>query len=184
MCRPMSRPRLAAFALAASLAAVLPAAPAAAETQPLPAELTLTTLDGEKVRMGDLRGKVVLLDFWATWCEPCRHSTPHLRRLDERLDDQPFEIIGVSADSDEEALRAYLEEEGIEWTQVWDPRGQATDAFGVTGFPYYLVIDHEGRPVSKLEGWSDGHAAALQRAVVRELRPAKKAAKQAAAGKS
>ena len=179
----MSRPRFAAFALAAVFvaAAALPATPAAAaEAQPLPEELTLTTLDGEKVRMGDLRGKVVLLDFWATWCEPCRHSTPHLRRLDERLDDEPFEIIGVSADSDEEALRAYLEEEGIEWTQVWDPRGQATDAFGVTGFPYYLVIDHEGRPVSKLEGWSDGHAAALQRAVVRELRPAKKAAKQAA----
>ena len=65
---------------------------------------------------------------------------------------------------------------------MWDPRGQATDAFGVTGFPYYLVIDHEGRPVSKLEGWSDRHPQALQRAVAREMRPAKKAAKKAAEG--
>lgn len=177
MSKATSRPRLAA-ALLAALAVALPAA--GAETQPLPEELTLTTLDGEKVRMGDLRGKVVLLDFWATWCEPCRHATPHLRRLDERLDDEPFEIVGVSVDSDEEALRAYLEEEGVEWTQVWDPGQDATYAFGVTGFPYYLVIDHEGRPVSKLEGWSDRHAQALQRAVARELRPARKAAKRAA----
>jgi thiol-disulfide isomerase/thioredoxin len=177
----MSGHRTALLAAALLLTALPAAAPAGAraETEPLPAELELTTLDGETIRMGDLRGKVVLLDFWATWCKPCRNATPHLRRLHQRLGDQPFEIVGVSVDHDEEALRRYLAEEEIGWTQVWDPGQDAAYAFGVQGFPFYLVIDHEGRPVSKLEGWSDHHPRALDRAVARELRPARKAAAQA-----
>ena len=165
-------------ALVVALLVPVPTSEARTEAAPLPADLELTTLDGATIRMGDLRGKVVLLDFWATWCKPCRMSLPHLRHLHEQLADQPFEIIGVSVDQDEQVLRAYLEEEGVDWTQVWDPGQEATYAFGVRGFPFYLVIDHEGRPVSKLEGWSDRHPAALDRAVRRELGPARKAARR------
>ena len=163
---------------------LLTAPPAAdakkATAEPLPESLTFTTLDGEEVVLADYRGKVVLLDFWATWCKPCRNAVPHLRRMTKRLEDQPFVLIGISVDHDEEALRRYLEEEDITWTQVWDPSNQSSQVFGIRSYPFYAVIDHEGRPARIVRGWGSGSGQLLDRAVGRELRAAKKAAKRAA----
>lgn len=178
----MDRRRLAAacFALAA-FAFALAAGAARREAEPISEKLALKTMDGGSVDFGELRGEVVLLDFWATWCKPCREATPHLERLAGRMEGRPFVLVGISVDRDREALEAYLEKEGVPWPQVWDAGGQAVRAFGVSSFPTYLVIDHEGRPVSKLTGWGSSHSRTLSREVGRYVRRAEKAAKRNAA---
>jgi hypothetical protein len=97
------------------------------------------------------------------------------------MEGRPFVLVGISADNDRQALEAYLEKEGVPWPQVWDGGGQALRAFGVSSFPTYLVIDHEGRPVSKLTGWGSSHSTTLSREVLRHVRRAEKAAKRNAA---
>src|SRR5436305_3021019 len=69
------------------------------------------TLDGTPFRLADLRGKVVVLDFWATWCPPCRAMIPHEREMVQRLAGKPFALIGISADSEEAALRDFVGEQ-------------------------------------------------------------------------
>ena len=69
------------------------------------------------------RGKVLLLDFWATWCGPCLEEMPNLRRLYAKHHDQGFAIVGISLDSDREALKQFLQQEGITWPQICDGRG-------------------------------------------------------------
>lgn len=173
--------RFAARALAASLLATLAVAAGAAkqEAPPIPETLSLTALDGRTVDFGELRGEVVLLDFWATWCKPCREATPHLARLHRRMEGKPFVLVGVSADQDRAALEAFLAEEEIPWPQIWDGDHRVTEAFGVDSFPSYIVLDHEGRPVSKLTGWGDQHGLMLDREVARHMGRAQRAAKKA-----
>lgn len=177
----MDRPRRTAACLAAfALAAVaLTAGAAKQEAQPIPEDLSLTALDGRKVDFAELRGEVVLLDFWATWCKPCREATPYLARLHRRMDGKPFVLVGVSADGDRAALDAYLAEEEVPWPQIWDGSRQLTRAFGVDSWPSYIVLDHEGRPVSKLTGWSSTHGRALDREIARHMGRAQRAAKRA-----
>lgn len=172
------------LALATTLACLaIPAPPAAAASNaapPIPAELTINTIDGEPLSFGELRGRAVLLDFWATWCKPCRMASPYLRRLHKRLgDNEHFVLVGVSSDSDLEALRAYVEEEEADWTQVWDSHDEIGNAFGVRSLPTYLILDHEGRPVKALTGWSDRHPLALDAEIGRAVRKARRAARRA-----
>jgi thiol-disulfide isomerase/thioredoxin len=107
----------------------------------------LTFLDGKSVALADLRGKVVLLDFWATWCAPCIVELPHLIALHEKFGPRKdFLMIGVSLDSDETELRDFLKERKIEWPQcVGDNGGATAKAFGVTGIPAVFLIGVDGK---------------------------------------
>jgi thiol-disulfide isomerase/thioredoxin len=107
----------------------------------------LTFLDGKSVALADLRGKVVLLDFWATWCAPCIVELPHLIALHEKFGPRKdFLMIGVSLDSDETELRDFLKERKIEWPQcVGDNGGATAEAFGVTGIPAVFLIGVDGK---------------------------------------
>ena len=178
---PRSAARRPAFALAAFALAALAFAAGAAkeEAPPIPDTLSLTALDGRKVDFGELRGEVVLLDFWATWCKPCREATPYLERLHRRMDGKPFALVGVSADQDRATLEAFLAEEGLPWPQIWDGGHQVTEAFGVDSWPSYIILDHEGRPVAKLTGWGDQHGRMLDREIARHMGRAQRAAKKA-----
>lgn len=178
----MNRTRIPLLLLLVSLPLALAAGAAKPEVPPIPEGLSLTALDGRKIDFGELRGEVVLLDFWATWCEPCREATPHLERLHRRMEGAPFVLVGVSADRDREALEAYLAEEGLPWPQIWDGSYRLSEAFGVSSWPTYLVLDHEGRPVSKLTGWGSDHGRLLDREVARHVGRARRAARRAAAG--
>lgn len=150
------------------------------ETQPLPPDVTLTTLDGDTVSFGELRGKAVLLDFWATWCKPCHASLPTLRRLHKRIEkkDLPVVMVSVSVDQNREALERFVEEEGMEWLQVWDRGARFSGGIGVRSYPLFLMVDHEGRPTSKIRGWSARHDMSLSRMVMREAKRVRKAARK------
>jgi peroxiredoxin len=108
-------------------------------------DFSITTADGEYITLEDLRGKVVLLDFWGTWCPPCVASVPALRDLQKRFSKEPqFKMISVSTDGDEPKWRGFIEKNQMAWTQYLDRDRRVVRAFDVRGFPTYILLDSEG----------------------------------------
>lgn len=136
----------------AEIARKLIANPVRARKKIVP-DFELTTLSGEYLTAEDLRGKVLLLDFWGTWCPPCVASVPSLRSLSHRLKDEPFQLISISTDTDERALREFIAKKQMDWPQVWD-QGQAfTHQCGIHSFPTYVLVSPEGEILHVGSGW-------------------------------
>lgn len=107
---------------------------------------SLTTIDGRHVSMDGLAGKVVLIDFWATWCGPCREALPHLRDVAEKFQGQPFVVLSVSLDSDDSAWREFVSKNRMTWLQYRDGKwtGPIATQFGVKAIPATFSIDADG----------------------------------------
>jgi len=107
---------------------------------------TVTTLDGQRISMDGLAGKVVLIDFWATWCGPCREALPHIRQIAQKFAGQPFVLLSVNLDNDEDKWRSFVHKNGMTWPQCRDGgfNGQVAKQFGVTKIPATFTIDAEG----------------------------------------
>lgn len=123
---------------------------------PVP-ELRLPNLAGEEISLADLRGRVVFVNFWGTWCAPCRTEAPSLERLYQKLGDERFEILAVSVDGPggSKEVEAFREEFGISFPILLDPHKRAYDAFRVTGVPETFMIGSNGRLVERLIGPRD-----------------------------
>jgi thiol-disulfide isomerase/thioredoxin len=105
-----------------------------------------TTLDGQRISMDGLAGKVVLIDFWATWCGPCREALPHMRKIAQKFEGQPFVALSISLDSDEGKWKDFVAKNGMTWLQYRDGgfNGQIARQFGVTMIPATFSIDADG----------------------------------------
>src|SRR5271168_4479687 len=112
--------------------------------EPFAPNFGFTSMEGTQVSNTAMRGKVVLLDFWATWCPPCRESLPTMQALHKKYADKAFEIVGISADGDESTLKAFVEQNRMSWTEYLDISGSVQYAFDVDSFPTYIVVDKEG----------------------------------------
>src|SRR5277367_1881964 len=88
-----------------------------------PVDLTFTALDGSTVDLADLRGKVVLMDFWATWCPPCREEVPNVVNVYNKYHSRGFEIVGISLDQDRNALSEFIANNGMPWPEYFDGHG-------------------------------------------------------------
>lgn len=114
-----------------------------------PCTLVFPGLAVKPVRVEEARGHVVILDFWATWCPPCREKLPELKQLYAREHSRGLEIIGVSFDEDLAALRRFVAKEGLTWPQAGDGRGwnrsELTRKLGLTSLPTMWLIDRQGR---------------------------------------
>jgi len=120
---------------------LLPDASVGSDAPPLEAE----DLDGKKVRLSDLKGKVVVVDFWATWCGPCRAMIPNNRELVKKLKDRPFVFVSVSVDKERDAVIEFRKKTEMPWTHWWiGPGAKALETWEVEGFPTVYVIDHKG----------------------------------------
>jgi len=110
-------------------------------------EFTLEDMHGNEVRLAEFAGNVILLDFWATWCAPCRVEIPGFIEMVERYGEQGFTVLGVSIDDSPAELLAYAAELGMNYpVLVGDGRDDVKDAFGpLIGFPTSYIIDREGR---------------------------------------
>lgn len=105
------------------------------------------TLDGKEVSLKSLRGKVVLLDFWATWCAPCVAELPHLKEAAARLKDRPFEILSVSLDDEREGLESVVKAVKFPGIKLWDPKGwenPVSALYNVQSIPAWFLIDAKG----------------------------------------
>ncbi|MFI5157168.1 MAG: TlpA family protein disulfide reductase [Chitinophagales bacterium] len=114
--------------------------------QPAP-DISLQDTSGHTVSLSSLKGKVVLIDFWASWCAPCRKNTPKLHELYEKYHERGFEIFGVSIDEEVHRWKIAIGQDAMAWMQVNDPKGwNAASAlsYGVEAIPAYFVIDRQG----------------------------------------
>jgi len=118
---------------------------------------TLHDVDGNPVSMSDYRGKVVLLEFWATWCPPCRLAVSELNGLAERFKDDDFAIIAASMDESVEDVRRFIEEKNINYVVVIDDM-DVNHTFGVTSIPTTFIIDKDGKILRKHLGFMPGLA--------------------------
>lgn len=135
-----------------------------------PFELAFTALDGREVDLRRLRGKVVLLDFWATWCGPCIAELPHLRKVYADYHEHGFEIIGVSLDAerDRDKFRRLVEAESLTWPQRFEGLGwqdPLVARYTISGIPAMLLLDQDGMLIS-----TNARGEALEREVRRLLK--------------
>lgn len=138
-------------------------------------EVESITLEGKKVKLSDYKGKVVLLDIWATWCPPCRAMIPHERELVKKMAKKPFVLVSVSADDEKDALVKFLEKEPMPWTHWWDSGAESPvlKKYRVRAFPTLYLIDHTGEIKQKWVGKPEGDA--LDKAIEEVVKEAEKA---------
>ena len=117
-------------------------------------DFALTGLDGIEYRLSDQKGNVVLVDFWATWCPPCREEIPHLKDLYTKFSEQGLVVWGVGLD-EEGALRAYADEHEINYTVLIGKESVGRD-YGVQGIPTTILLDKQDRIAFKHVGYSRG----------------------------
>jgi thiol-disulfide isomerase/thioredoxin len=108
------------------------------------------------VHLEDFRGKVVLLDFWATWCAPCIQSLPELEEIARKFSGQPFAMVSVSIDRNGEALRKFLAKHPAPWSMAWDEQSELARSYGIHGFPTFLLLDRDGKVLRQVTGWGPG----------------------------
>jgi len=136
--------------MAAAPAAMLAAVPASAEEALKPwrggaaPALELRDLDGGKRKLDEYRGKVVLVNFWASWCEPCRAEMPSLERLRRGLGGRPFEVLAVNVGDSARVARDFADKLGVGFTVLLDRDGRTTRAWGAKVLPASFVIGPDG----------------------------------------
>jgi len=113
--------------------------------EPAPA-YAAATLEGDTVSLEDLRGEVVLLNLWATWCTPCRLETPYLQSIFEQNKDEGFRIVGISMDTGDAAdqIQMFVDEFEVTYTILHDPQMRGMELYQVLGLPATFLIDREG----------------------------------------
>lgn len=122
-----------------------------------PLDIKFKAVDGRDVDLSKLKGKVVLVDFWATWCGPCRVEVPNLIAAYQKLNPKGFEIVGISFDDDKEALEEFTKKNKMTWVQYFDGQGWGNKLgreFGISGVPTMWLVDKKGT-LRDLNGRSD-----------------------------
>lgn len=130
-------------------------------------DFTLSDLQGNKVSLAEWRGKVVVIEFWATWCPPCRESVPEVNTLYARFKDKNFRLLAIAVDKGADALsgvRAFVEEQGVSYPVLLDD-GEASKSYSVMSIPVLFIVDKEGKVVKRRTGFVPGLAEDLSKEI-------------------
>jgi peroxiredoxin len=146
----MNRRSVIAFMLASVLA--LPVLAAPLKDAP---DITLSGLNGKTLRIADLKGKVVLLDFWASWCIPCRRSFPEVDALHRELESKGLAVIAVNVDEQQKNAYTFLEKYPHTMTVAFDPKGSVAEAFNLQAMPSTLIVDRSGHIRFTHQGYTE-----------------------------
>ena len=136
-----------------------------------PPEFSARTLEGRTVSLAGLRGRVVLLNFWATWCLPCKEEMPVFEQLHREFAAQGLTVLGVNVREETPAIRGYAKELGLTFPLVPDPKGKVQVMYGVIGLPTTFLIGRDGRAVARAIGgreWGSAPARSLLQALLAE----------------
>ena len=139
---------------------------AAVDHRPVP-DFSLPQLDGQMLQLSSYRGRVVVLDFWATWCDPCREETPYLVQLQQKYGDRGLQIIGISMDDGPEPVRGFYQQFHMNYPVVMGTAKTGELYGGVLGLPITFFVDREGKIQSKKIGAQS--AEALEREIKKLL---------------
>lgn len=134
------------------------AAVTAREKSPAP-EVKLISMDNEQLTLGALKGKVVMLNFWATWCPPCREEIPSMMKLNSFMEGKPFQMVCISVDEGgKKAVQDFFNNSGYSLPTYFDPSGDSIKNYGLTGVPETFIIDKEGVIAKRVIGGLDWHS--------------------------
>lgn len=107
-------------------------------------ELSGEDVNGKLIKLSQYQGKVVLIDFWATWCPPCVAEIPREVELVRQFQGRPFVVLGVSRDESKQKLKEFLAREQLPWANIQDASGNIADQWGINGLPTFILIDSFG----------------------------------------
>ena len=127
--------------------------------------LSLVSGTGENVSLDDLKGKVVFLNFWATWCPPCRDEMPSMESLYRRFKDKGLEILAVNLREEEALVTAFMRDYNLSFPALLDSNGRTGSAYGIQVIPTSFIIDREGNIILRLIGSIDWNTPEIQRAM-------------------
>jgi len=133
----------------------------------------LKALDGGTVRSNEFGGKVVLLNFWATWCGPCKEEMPSLARLQSQFDSTRFQVVTVTTDMHPRGIKQFLDHLGIRLPVLFDESEDVSRSFMVRGLPTTVLIRSDGRAAGRAVGpraWDSEESVALMRHVLEEMK--------------
>lgn len=121
-------------------------------------DFTLETLDGKEIKLSDLRGSVVFLDFWATWCGPCVKALPHTQKMSETEDAKQgkMHIFAVNVGEDKDTVSSFMSENKYTFTVLMDQKNEVAASYEVEGIPRFIVIDKDGRIAWEVTGAPPG----------------------------
>lgn len=126
----------------------------------------LDTLEGNaKVKLSDYKGKVVFVDFWASWCVPCKQSLPEFNKVYHQYKDKGFEIIAINLDENPEEAKAFLNKHPVDYMIAADSSGNIAEKFGVEAMPSSVLIDQLGVLRVNHKGYRKGDAEKLEKAI-------------------
>jgi len=136
---------------------------------PAAPDFELTDLDGNTHRLADYRGRVVVVNFWATWCPPCRAEMPSMQRAWEQLRKQKVQMLGVDVGEDEDTVFRFLADYPVEFPLLMDTDSGVVEQWSVRGLPSTYILDGQGRIVYRAIGgreWDDPRLLAKVRALI------------------
>ena len=132
--------------------------------QPAP-NFELVDLFGVSHRLSNYKGQVVFLNFWATWCGPCKIEAPALQRLYQSMDGEDFELLAVSTDHKKEPINPFVEQYKLTFPVLWDQEQEVAKRYQVAGIPISLLIDRQGRVAARVMGAREWDSAQWQNTV-------------------
>ena len=138
--------------------------------EPFAPDFNFVTKENQRMNNATLRGKVVLLDFWGTWCPPCRESVPTIKNVKKKFAGKEFELIGISSDDDEDVWRTFVESKQMDWHEYIDLSGDVLQAFNIDSFPTYVVVDKDGVIRYRQSGYGDTTEGELEDAISKALK--------------